>query len=140
MGARRPEDTGFSLIEMLLIMIVIGILAAIAIPLFLTQRAKAHDTSTQADVSALGKELAAYFVDGTGPVTLDFAAQLGSVVVSDGSWSSTFGLTEGTGPPAYGESANLDDPKAWCVALTNPAGRIKDFSFSAKAGLAAETC
>ena len=131
------DDSGFSLIEMLLIMIVIGILAAIAVPLFLTQRAKAHDTSTKADVSALGKELAAYFVDGTGPLALDFAAQPGSVMVSDGSWSFVLLMTQGT---VSGGEANLDDPRTWCVALTNPAGRIEDFSFSADGGLAAETC
>lgn len=137
MGMRRPRDPGFSLVEMLLIMIVIGILAGIAIPLLLTQRAKARDTATKGDVAALGKEMAAYFVDGTGPLALDFAAQPGSVVVSDGSWSFVFLMTEGT---VSGGEANLDDPRNWCVALTNPAGRIEDFSFSADGGLAAETC
>ena len=139
MGTKAPDDPGFSLVEMLLIMIVLGILAAIAIPLFLTQRGKAHDAATQADVSALGKEMAAYFIDGTGPLTLDFTAQPGSVVLSDGSWVSTSLLGQDTSAPTTGESANLDDPKAWCVALTNPAGRVEDFRFSAGAGLTAGT-
>ncbi|GMA85134.1 hypothetical protein GCM10025868_03840 [Angustibacter aerolatus] len=36
-------------------MIIIGILAAVAIPVFLSQRAKAQDTATKADVSKPGQ-------------------------------------------------------------------------------------
>src|SRR4051812_6168704 len=122
-------------------MIVIGLLAAIAIPIFLNQRAKAHDTSTKADVAKLGKEMATYYVDGTGTPALNFTAVPGSVVLSDaGSYSVTILLSNGTAKPTSNPSANLGDPNTWCVSLTDVKGRVKDFNYTASSGLGAGTC
>lgn len=138
---RSVDDTGFTLIELLVVMIIVGVLAAIAIPLFLTQRAKAHDTSTKADVSYLGKEIATYFVDGQGTLTLDFVAVPGSVVVADGaSWSTRVNLTNGTARPTSGVSADLGDPDNWCVALTDPEGVKQEYRYRAQTGLEEGTC
>ncbi|MFD0481108.1 type II secretion system protein [Kineococcus sp. GCM10028916] len=68
------KDQGFTLIELLVVMIIIGILAAIAIPVFLSQRAKARETSAKSDVSVIGKELAAYYVDASGGLTASSTA------------------------------------------------------------------
>jgi type IV pilus assembly protein PilA len=135
------DDTGFTLIELLVVMVIVGVLAAIAIPTFLSQRAKAHDTSTKADVNVLGKEVATYFVDGRGTLTLDFSTVPGSVVVADGAgYSTTLNLTNGTARPSSGVSANLGDVNSWCVALTDPDGAQKTYNFSAAAGLRAGSC
>lgn len=135
----RP-DWGFTLIEMLIVMIVIGVLAAIAVPVFLAQRAKAHDSSTKADVSALGKEVASYFVDGNGAVSLDFTSTPGYVEVTDGVTSSLVRLTNGTAVPTSGAYSNLSDEALWCVSLTDAKGQIKDFKYTANSGLETGTC
>ncbi len=121
-------------------MIIIGVLAGIAIPVFLSQRAKAHDAATKADVSSLGKEVATYFVGGTGPLVLDYSTP-GAVVLTDTSTFTTNArLTIGSRPPVSGVSANLSDPMGWCVSLTDPDGAVKDFKYSALNGLAPGTC
>lgn len=133
-------ESGFTLIELLVVMIVIGTLAGIAIPIFLRQRALGHDTSTKADVTNLGKEVATYFVDGSGTLSLDFTMSPGRVVLTDGVWASSVNLTNGTAAPTSGISSGMSSANAWCVALTDPAGAIREFRYAAASGLEAGTC
>ena len=134
------KDEGFTLIELLVVMIIIGILAAIAIPVFLGQRAKAQDSATKADVSTIGKEIAAFYVDGSGTATVTPVS--GRYVLTP--TSSGTGVDIGKMSPnvsvAAGAVTNIVSATAWCVGLTNSGGSQQTWKYSAAAGLSAGTC
>jgi len=121
--ARRGEEAGFTLVELLVVMLILGILAAIAIPAFFSQRDKGYDSDAKANVRTVQTAYETYAVDNDGsyntsaiadlsaiePTITDFAADMtitgtptGYTIVGDSDSGNAFTLERtGTGALNY---------------------------------------
>ena len=63
MLSRLNKREGFTLIELMIVIAIIGILAAIAIPQFSAYRTRSYNSSAQSDVRNLATAQEAYYVD-----------------------------------------------------------------------------
>lgn len=90
---KKKGQKGFTLIELMIVIAIIGILAAIAIPQFSAYRARGYMAATRSDVKNAYTAATAYFADRPSAT----AIVIGDV--EDGGYNATEGvvLTVGTG-------------------------------------------
>lgn len=76
---RSSSESGFTLVELLVVMLILGILAAIAIPTFFNQRDKARDASAKEAVRTAQTAMETYKTDHNGEATGADAADLKAI-------------------------------------------------------------
>ena len=110
---KKTNQSGFTLIELMIVVAIIGILAAIAIPNFIAYRNKSFCSATESDAGAIAAGLADYFSvptrvntptvaqlnNGTGVVFSGPAATVnsGTITGADPNLNITITVTDGSG-------------------------------------------
>jgi type IV pilus assembly protein PilA len=74
---KMKDQKGFTLIELMIVIAIIGILAAIAIPQFSAYRKRSYNAAAQADLRNAATAQEAYFVDNE-TYTSDYTKLLGT--------------------------------------------------------------
>ncbi len=119
---KKHSDKGFTLIELMIVIAIIGILAAIAIPQFSAYRQRSYNSAAQADLRNAATAQEAYYVDFSGYISDPMANLVGSTY---GLYMSANVTLTGTGGDNSYTMTSTNSKGNKTYSLTGPGGTIQ---------------
>jgi type IV pilus assembly protein PilA len=127
LSARKNSDKGFTLVELLVVIVIIGILTAIALPTFLNETSKAKQTEGKQNVNTINKAQVSRRAE-TQSYTSDLDVLAISSVKADSAGAATGSTTNFSYALSFG--ATTDD--AAIVRVTAKDGGLKGYTGAVK--------
>ncbi len=119
----RDIEGGFSLVELLVVMIIIGVLAAIAIPVYLSQEQKSYDAQAKEDIHNAATAEETYFTEQQTYVNVPTSQTAPALLAANGfrMSSKTIDVTVWTYPAGAttGGITTTQQSGGYCIKVTS---------------------
>lgn len=100
MVSLKQKQSGFTIVELLIVIVIIGILAGLVITTFVGIQQRARNSERQTDINSVSSQLEGYFAKNSGYPTLDN--------LNDADWREANEIKMGDSDKALADPSNAD--------------------------------
>ena len=124
--AKRENGEGFTLVELLIVVVILVVLAAIAVPIFLNQANKARDAAAKSNVSSISSAIknGQAVSENVTVTTATGVVAWGDADAPAGGQTITLGAATLETPAAVAGVATITPSATWCVEETSGSGLV----------------